>query len=280
MRSENGPLQKERVIPFPAQAARYHADEERERNTVGQQIARARRARGLTLSSLCQLLAERGLVIQSSGISKWEFGASIPNAYQLLALCDALEIGDGLGYFGTGLDQASGLNEAGLRKLEEYRTDLVASGRYKPNNIGRTNRIPQVQMPVSVLPVSAGTGAFLEEEDFEMVNFPESSVPAGAQFGVRVSGDSMEPVYHDGQIVWVQECDSLTPGQVGIFLYDGDGYIKVYGEQEPDKEDAESFTDSYGKLRMQPVLISYNEKYEPRPVSPHVMFRIAGRVLN
>ena len=43
-----------------------------------------------------------------------------------------------------------------------------------------------------------------------MVSFPEKSVPKGADFGVRVSGDSMEPVYHDGQIVWVEECETVT----------------------------------------------------------------------
>ena len=51
---------------------------------------------------------------------------------------------------------------------------------------------------MSNLSVSAGTGAFLDEGSFEMVSFPASTVPDGADFGVRVSGDSMEPVYHDG----------------------------------------------------------------------------------
>ena len=70
--------------------------------------------------------------------------------------------------------------------------------------------------------------------NFEMVSFPESSIPDGAEFGVRVSGDSMEPVYHDGQIVWVQRCETLRTGEVGVMIYDGQGYIKAYAEQEPD----------------------------------------------
>ena len=83
--------------------------------------------------------------------------------------------------------------------------------------------IRYLDMPVSDLPVSAGTGAFLDEGNFEMVSFPESSIPDGAEFGVRVSGDSMEPVYHDGQIVWVQQCETLRPGEVGVMIYDGQG---------------------------------------------------------
>ena len=132
-------------------------------------------------------------------------------------------------------------------------------------------------MPVSDLPVSAGTGAFLDEGNFEMVSFPESSIPDGAEFGVRVSGDSMEPVYHDGQIVWVQQCETLRTGEVGVMIYDGQGYIKAYAEQEP--EDPETYLCSDSVRRMQPVLVSYNKVYAPKPASPELEFRIVGRVL-
>ena len=114
-----------------------------------------------------------------------------------------------------------------------------------------------IEMPVSNLAVSAGTSEFLNEGNFEMVSFPEKSVPKGADFGVRVSGDSMEPVYQDGQIVWGEECETLAVGEVGIFVYDGDGYLKVYSEQEPSEQQKDAFTDSYGCLHMQPVMLSY-----------------------
>ena len=120
-------------------------------------------------------------------------------------------------------------------------------------------------MPVSDLPVSAGTGAFLDEGNFEMVSFPESSIPDGAEFGVRVSGDSMEPVYHDGQIVWVQQCETLRTGEVGVMIYDGQGYIKAYAEQEPD--DPEAYLDSDGVRRMQPVMVSYSKAYEAETIN-------------
>jgi phage repressor protein C with HTH and peptisase S24 domain len=113
-----------------------------------------------------------------------------------------------------------------------------------------------------------------------MVSFPESTIPQNAEFGIRVSGDSMEPVYQDGQIVWVQACQSLQPGEVGIFLYDGDGYVKRYEEQEPEEAIRDAFVDSSGVLHPQPVLVSYNQKYAPKPVSSELAFSIVGRVLN
>lgn len=238
----------------------------REQNLVGERIAQARRDAGLSLEALSRRLEDYAVSISYKGLSKWEKGETVPNAYQLMAVCRALDIRDLL-------DAAPELNAAGRRKLAEYRADLVASGRYVP----AAAQIEYIDMPVYYLPVSAGTGAFLDGDGREDVSFPRASVPAGAEFGLRVSGDSMEPVYRDGQIVWVQPCGELRPGEVGIFLCDGEGYIKAYAEREPDDPDA--FADSYGGVRKQPVLISYNKKYAPRPISPETGFRIVGRVL-
>ena len=64
-----------------------------------------------------------------------------------------------------------------------------------------------------------------------------------------------------------------------MFVYDGEGYLKSYGEREPDESDRDAFTDSYGRLHMQPVLISYNKEYSDRIISPEQGFRVIGRVL-
>ena len=96
------------------------------------------------------------------------------------------------------------------------------------------------------------------QTDFEMVRFPENAVPEKAEFGIRVSGDSMELVYHDGQIVWVQQCETISVGEVGVFIYDGQGYLKVYDEREPDETHMVQFTDNYGRVHSQPVMLSYN----------------------
>ena len=176
------------------------------------------------------------------------------------------------------LSYVSELNEIGMAKMRSYRDDLIASGRYRPQSKD-DNQIRYISKAVSNLCVSAGTGAFLDEGNYEMVSFPENAVPPDADFGVRVSGDSMEPVYHDGQIVWVQKCETLSVGQVGIFVYDGEGYIKRYGEQQPENDSVDAYIDSYGVIHMQPVLISYNRNYADKIVRPENQFEIVGRVL-
>ncbi|MBE7017829.1 MAG: LexA family transcriptional regulator [Ruminococcaceae bacterium] len=253
---------------------RYNAENDRAANYIGRRIAAARCQRGLSLSAFKTRLESFGVSVSPAAINKWEKGGSTPSAYQLIAVSKALELAEDMSYFMSSAEEE--LNEEGLRRLAEYRADLVASGHYRPE---KECVIEYIDMPVSRLAASAGTGVFLDEENFEKVSFPAASVPRGARFGVRVSGDSMEPVYHDGQIVWVQPCESLKIGEVGIFICDGEGYLKVYGENMPDEEQWSELADSYGAVRPQPVLISYNKAYEARKISPDSDFRIVGKVL-
>lgn len=265
------------TVYHPKKQNHYDAASEKSMNYIGKVLSKARNNKRLSLMKFSAVLKDYGVSATASAIQKWENGSNTPNPYQLVAIAQALDMDCDLSLFmSTG--PTPELNEEGMRKVADYKADLIASGRYKPEN--RSSRIIQfVEMPVSNLSVSAGTGAFLDEGSFEMVSFPISSVPDGADFGVRVSGDSMEPVYHDGQIVWVKQCDRVNIGEVGIFIYDGEGYIKVYDEQEPDEEQQEAFSDSYGTMYMQPVMISYNQKYTPRVISPQAGFQVVGRVL-
>ena len=268
---------KAKVIPISiAKGQYYNAKEEKENNVIGSRISEARKKRSMTLAELSACLASLGVKASPAAASKWETGDSVPNAYQLVAVFNALGIDDRISYFMEKYIPV--LNDDGLRKVEEYKADLVASGRYKPVP-KLMSTIRYVEMPISNLAVSAGTGTFLDEGNFEMISFPADKVPDGADFGIRVSGDSMEPVYHDGQIVWVQECDQIGIGQVGVFIYDNEGYLKIYNEQEPDDDVIEEYTDSYGTVHPQPVMQSYNQRYGTKVVKPSVVFQIVGKVL-
>ncbi len=79
------------------------------------------------------------------------------------------------------------------------------------------------------LPVSAGPGEFLDEASGEEIYIPRSSRTADADFALKISGNSMEPKYRDGDILLVEDCDSVEVGEPGIFLLDGSGYFKIFG---------------------------------------------------
>ena len=51
-------------------------------------------------------------------------------------------------------------------------------------------------------------------------------MPNGAEFGIRIQGDSMKPKINDGDIVFVKRKLDLEPGEIGIFIYNGNSYCK------------------------------------------------------
>ena len=261
---------------FPA--GRYNAAAERAENAVGSRIAAARKSKGMNLAAFTETLKDYGVELTKAAVGKWETGETVPNVYQFLAACTALNMDDRISAYRN--DFIPELNEEGVKKVEQYRHDLISSGNYRPAP-KIVQFIRTVEMPVADLPAAAGTGNFLDDSEYyEMISFPEDRVNPRADIGIRVSGDSMEPVYHDGQIVWVEKCEELHTGETGIFFYDDKVYIKVYGEQEPDDDVRDCYTDSYGTVSSQPVLYSYNsEKYDPIVVSPYAPFHIFGRVL-
>lgn len=79
---------------------------------------------------------------------------------------------------------------------------------------------------------SAGAGYDLDNEDnwrdIRIYDCPEAET---ADFAVEVDGDSMEPDYHDGEIVFIRLADEVPIGSVGLFIHDGKGYIKERGEK-------------------------------------------------
>ena len=79
------------------------------------------------------------------------------------------------------------------------------------------------------LPVSAGPGVYLDDSAAGSISIPDNAKTESADFAVRISGSSMMPRYRDGDILLVEDCDSVEVGELGIFVLDGDGYFKKFG---------------------------------------------------
>lgn len=79
---------------------------------------------------------------------------------------------------------------------------------------------------------AAGPDGMISGEDYEDIPVtPET--PKNADFCLTVSGESMEPVLHDGQIIYISESEPVQPLNVGVFYFHGAVYVKQYGP-EPD----------------------------------------------
>ena len=228
---------------------------------IGEVLAGCRKERGWSQMELAQRLTARGCEVSNQAVSKWEKDMTLPNARQFLALCEVLEIADVRSTFSGGkAGLLSGLNQEGRRRAQEYIQLLRESGRFalRPSLY---EVMPRRQLPLYSLAVSAGTGQFLDGEDYEMVEVGDE-VPDGSLFGVRVSGDSMVPRFHSGQTVWVRQQRSLMTGEIGIFLYDGNAYLKQLVARDE-----------------QVALHSLNPRYEDILISDALPLRVLGKVL-
>ncbi len=107
----------------------------------------------------------------------------------------------------------------GARKGAVIRTNAMKSA------VGLSRR----SISLYDLPVSAGTGVYLFETESTAINIPDNQETAEADFALRIKGNSMEPRYRDGDVLLVEECDSVEYGELGIFILDGDGYFKKFG---------------------------------------------------
>lgn len=108
------------------------------------------------------------------------------------------------------------------------------------------------------LPASAGSGVQLDEGFTEPMQIKNTPIAKRANYAVRVSGNSMEDTYYDGDIVLVETCPDVAIGEIGIFIVNDQGYIKQRGEDK---------------------LISLNPKAPDVPIHKGDVVYCRGRVL-
>lgn len=231
-------------------------------NTFGSIIARYRKQNKYTQADLCAELHKYGYSITPGAVSTWEKDNSQPSAGQFLALCKILHITQIYNEFlGDNPDDAmSLLNAEGKQKANEFIKLLLLSEQFRRNESAIIQPVIR-SIHLYDIPVSAGTGEWLEESNYEEIEVG-NEVPEIADFGVRIAGDSMEPQYVNGQIVWIQQLDKIEDGEIGIFFLDGKGYIKKLQDNKKG---------SY--------LISLNKKYDPIEINENTVFRTLGKVV-
>lgn len=227
---------------------------------IGRILEERRKELGMLQADVASDLSEMGYHVTKHAVTKWENGKSLPNAEQFLALCRILKIEDIMDEF-MGIQSAlfTGLNRVGRERVKEYARLLRSSDEFRLHD-----PMPQPvrMLPLYDLAVSAGTGQFLDGENYEMVECG-IEVPESSNFGVRIAGNSMEPKYHDGQTIWVRQQRSLMSGEVGIFLYDGNAFLKQLVLKDEEVR-----------------LHSLNPEYDDIIISPNLQLRVLGKVLS
>lgn len=105
---------------------------------------------------------------------------------------------------------------------------------------------------------SAGTGNYLSDTEATEISVYSNPVTDLADFAVRVSGDSMMPKYKNGDILLVEQTESVGEGELGIFTVDGEAFFKKFGGDR---------------------LISLNADYKDIPIKQYSDVHCFGRVI-
>ena len=235
---------------------------------IGNQIKTFRKSAGFTQDELAKRLNTT-----KQTISRYEKGDRKANQDMLFELCDI---------FGVSIDdffpsQNEALQSPPASPIQTIYDELKPPRQAKVLNYAERLRdeqrneeetkINEVSEVIQLYsydyydhPASAGTGQYLNDVRVERIELP---VDIDADFVIPIKGDSMEPDYHDGDLVFIQTSVDLSDGVIGVFNYNGDAYIKQLIIDED-----------------QAYLHSLNPAYKDMPITPDTDFRIIGEVVD
>lgn len=109
---------------------------------------------------------------------------------------------------------------------------------------------------------SAGTGQFVfDDVPVDLIEIPDIPEYKKVKYAIGVNGRSMEPLYYDGDILLVEPCKEIGIGEIGIFIVDGDSFVKKLGKN---------------------ILISVNEEYSDIPITKetHCLGLVVDKISN
>ena len=203
------------------------------RNHVGQVIRKYRTKAGMDQAALAARLG-----FSKTAVGGWESGRTRPDVDTIPRLCELL---------GVPVTELLGL--PAVAALPEEEKELLALyhrlDRYNRRTVSQLmdrllfqqdalekTRLRGEYQPLRLYEegAAAGVGVPLPEEEsaYRTVYAPKGRVPGGADTVIHVNGTSMEPTYPNGSFVYVNSRQEVSYGQTGIFIVNGEAFIKEY----------------------------------------------------
>ena len=238
--------------------------------TLAENIKIYRKANRFTQKSLAEELG-----IAPTAVSAWELGRNKPlmdnieHMASLFGISKSQLLGDDLTSLSTPTlqeinDTSKRLNPDRQIVVLDTAKNQLAEQTAEQNTVENSKNT--VDEPITYhtynyydQPASAGTGQYLNDVQVEQIKLP---VDINADFVIPIYGDSMEPDYSSGDYIFVKLSVDLSDGDIGVFEYYGDGYVK------------QLVIDDSGAF-----LHSLNSKYDDIPIDRDSDFRIIGEVV-
>lgn len=187
----------------------------------GKRLKQKRIEKGMTQAEIADIIR-----INRSSYNSWESGRAKPNQKNLSALASILGVSDT--YFESEYDIMNHylqLNPMNQQKADTYVEDLLQSQEQK-----KTIQLFAVKV-LSDIALSAGAGeSFFDEQETEIVYSNEEQY--GYDIAAWIQGDSMNPVYEDGEIALIRANGFDYDGAVYALSWNDSVYIKrLYREK-------------------------------------------------
>lgn len=222
-------------------------------------IKQLRESKNLTQKELAEMLGMKTYTT----ITKWEAGENFPKGKDIKRLAEIFSVRSDflLGLENDDTSLLSAINRVSSELSEPRQEKVLLYSKEQLTEQQNENIIDIREFTYNYYDnaVSAGTGQYLTDGVQETITLP---VDYDADFVVPICGDSMEPIYHDWDYVFIKNTYDLYDGDIGVFFLDGDAYIK---ELRIDEEGA--------------FLHSLNPKYRDKAILSESDFRIIGKVI-
>lgn len=198
----------------------------------GERMQHCREELGLSRAELAALLG-----VSPSAVSNYEKSISFPKEGIFLRLFDCLQTDPNTLLQDSYHSFQPQYSHRERQLLERYRA-LPAVGREAVDSLVESLGAYRAEMeralpereerliPLYQSPAAAGFAAPVMGEDYDLIPVGDE-VPAGAEFAVRIQGDSMAPWIADRSVVYVNR-DPMKAGDIGIFCVDGAMVCKQY----------------------------------------------------
>lgn len=222
---------------------------------LGQMIDYLRRQNGLSMEELGNDLGKN-----KSTISRWINGTRFPKIEEAEEVANYFNVPFEVLVFG-GNDIKNDITII-YNKLNDNRKATVYS--FAENQLFEQNKESEIEEIPTVYVfsrLSAGTGIIdLDPDDVEKMEY-DGYVPKH-DLAFQVSGNSMTPLFEDGELVFVEKTEEIRSGQVIAVQINEEAYIKkAYIEEN--------------QLR----LVSLNTEYDDIYANSNDDIRIVGRVI-
>ena len=218
--------------------------------TFGEKIKEDRKQKNLTQKQLADLIGAA-----HNSISDWENNKNKPDPDTIELLCGVLKITPNY-LLASSEDDFSPKEKTIIKKyrsLDSHGQETVTyildretervktlweQTEYIDNlkkSVPKDNpNIPQMRLINYYYRLaSAGTGQIIfDMPPTKRIEIPDIQKYEKVDYAIGVNGNSMEPVYCDGDMLLVEMTEYIDIGEIGIFSVDNECYVKKLGENE------------------------------------------------